>query len=141
MRITDPQWPAVREFSRRILREESIELHTPSEFEDDLIRLLRMMSEQLPARLEFPTFVLHEQNDITVRQQYGDEWKDIMQVGLGEPEIDVLWIALEPSKAWQTIWLTLTELLEAGYPGCLGCGGPASEEPWNEEKSRLQFRS
>ena len=27
-------------------------------------------------------------------------------------------------------------LLEAGYPGCLGCGGPGLEDPWDEEAWR-----
>ena len=31
------------------------------------------------------------------------------------------------------------ELLEAGYPGCIGCGGPNSELPWNEVKNRANL--
>ncbi len=27
-------------------------------------------------------------------------------------------------------------LLEAGYPGCLGCGGPGLEDSWDEEAWR-----
>ena len=139
MRITDPKWPAVREFSRRILREETIQLTTPPEFEMDLINLVRMMSDKLPARLDFPKFDFHQDNTITVRQQNDDDWNPIMHVGIEEPDAEVLWIPTGASEAWSTIRSTLAELLEAGYPGCLGCGGPASEEPWDADKSRQQF--
>ena len=30
--------------------------------------------------------------------------------------------------------------LAAGYPGWVGCAGPAAEVPWDEEASRLRFR-
>jgi len=29
------------------------------------------------------------------------------------------------------------DLVDAGYPGCLGCGGPGLEEPWDEVHWRL----
>lgn len=141
MRLTDPKWPAVREFSRRILREEGIQLISPLNFEEDHVNLLRMMSDKLPARLDFPELMFHDVDVMVVRQIYNNKWEEIMRVGLEEPPADVLWIPLEASKAWSTIWLTLKELLEAGYPGCLGCGGPASEEPWDEAKNRLRYSS
>ena len=141
MRLTDPKWPAVREFSRRILTEEGIQLISPPNFEEDHVNLLRMMSDKLPARLDFPELMFHDVDVMVVRQIYNNKWEEIMRVGLEEPPADVLWIPLEASKAWETVWLTLKELLEAGYPGCLGCGGPASEEPWDEAKNRLRYSS
>ena len=33
----------------------------------------------------------------------------------------------------------VVDLLEAGYPGCVGCGGPGAEGDWNEEVRRASF--
>ena len=30
----------------------------------------------------------------------------------------------------------IRELIDAGYPGCVGCGGPGSEEVWDEIQNR-----
>ena len=139
MRLTDPKWPAVRECSRQILREEGIQLISPLEFEKEQINLLRMMSDKLPARLDFPKLLFHESDIISVRHQHEGEWKEIIHVGLVEPPADILWIPLNAAEGWPTILAVLTELLDAGYPGCLGCGGPESEQPWDEAESRLRF--
>jgi hypothetical protein len=41
---------------------------------------------------------------------------------------------------WERFTDSLLRLAAAGYPGCVGCAGPAAEVPWDEEASRLRFR-
>ena len=39
-------------------------------------------------------------------------------------------------EKWNYLEKIIRELIEAGYPGCVGCGGPGSEEVWDEIKNR-----
>lgn len=87
-----------------------------------------------PARTMFPAFSSHERDEILVATTSPPQTLAIC--GAIEPSIDILWLPMNPSEAWQTIASMTDDLLDAGYPGCLGCGGPQSEQPWNENQSR-----
>ena len=52
----------------------------------------------------------------------------------------VVWIPGDCSSIWNRFTDTVLRLAEAGYPGCVGCAGPAAEEPWDEEASRQRLR-
>ena len=142
MRIDDQLWPAVREAARRILREDSLTIRTPSQFVEEIDRLVLMMADAQPSRLSFPSVVVADTLTINMEQAIGGtaKRKHIVRLGQEEPAIDVCWIPLETESAWAAIFEACEDLLEAGYPGCAGCGGPNSELPWDEEKFR-QIRS
>ena len=63
----------------------------------------------------------------------------VAYIGLTEPEINVRWVKMNIDEGWGEILIACRELLEAGYPGCIGCGGPNSELPWNEAKNRANL--
>ena len=52
----------------------------------------------------------------------------------------VVWIPGDCSSIWNRFTDTVLRLAEAGYPGCVGCAGPAAEGPWDEEASRQRLR-
>ena len=59
-------------------------------------------------------------------------------------------ISQKPPKSLETVWIKggsekwnllqkqIVELGRAGYPGCIGCAGPAASEPWDEAVSRMR---
>ena len=135
MRITDPQWPALREAARRILRLKEIRITIPTEYHSITNEMILGLGEKQPSRLTFPQ--ISEGSGIIVEMLTPEEELDgvIMQISHNEPDSDILWI-----KGDNDLWLEILEacddLLSAGYPGCVGCGGPNSEQKWDELKQR-----
>ena len=41
---------------------------------------------------------------------------------------------------WEDFERRVLHLVEAGYPGCIGCGGPGKDDEWDEEENRIEFR-
>lgn len=143
MRIQDPMWPAVREVARRILREDSLVIHAGESYMEELEQLILSMGDAQPARLTFPTLHLSQSAMIDIIQHHPSSSQSIQLARLGteEPDSNVCWIPLATNEAWNCVLEACHELLAAGYPGCVGCGGPNSEEEWDEEKSREKWRS
>ncbi len=54
--------------------------------------------------------------------------------------LDIIWIQNSPKLFWIDFEMRIIKLVEAGYPGCVGCGGPGSEEIWNEQHNRFLSR-
>ena len=134
MRITDPRWPAVREFARSMLRTEDLVIHGPSWLEPVVHQMNIRLSDVQPSRISFPAFQKGDENSISLHRN----GEDVM---LGkccedEPPSEVVWLPMEPETGWASIFSVATDLLDAGYPGCLGCGGPHTEGSWDELASR-----
>ena len=138
VRIDDPMWPAVREAARRILRLEALTIWAPSECIPQLDALVLSMGDAQPSRLTFPILKPHNQPSIDVSLLAPEENLSGLVVRLGqhEPEPETCWIPMDVAESWSVVNEACIELLAAGYPGCLGCGGPNSERPWDELKSR-----
>lgn len=134
MRITDPRWPAARELSRIILRTDGITIHGPSWMKQTVHDLGIRLGDVQPSRTMFPAFSVHERDEILIAITSPPQTLAIC--GPNEPSIEVMWLPMNPREAWDTLASMTDDLLQAGYPGCLGCGGPQSEQPWNETKSR-----
>ena len=140
MRITDPQWPALREASRRILRLKEIRITIPTEYHSITNEMILGLGEKQPSRLTFPQIT--EGPDIAVEMLTLEEELNgiIMQISHDEPDSEILWI-----KGDNILWLDIIDacedLLSAGYPGCIGCGGPNSEQKWNESNQRNVTRN
>ena len=54
------------------------------------------------------------------------------------------WVAfgflLGRKKFWKDFERRVLHLVEAGYPGCIGCGGPGKDDVWNEGENRIKLR-
>jgi len=135
MRITDPQWPALREASRRILRLQQIRIQLPHKFHSITKNIIVRLGEKQPSRITFP--ILSECEDISIEMVKEEEEfaGTIVQVSQYEPDLETVWIKGD-NDLWLDILNACEELLSAGYPGCIGCGGPNSEQKWDELEHR-----
>ena len=138
MRIDEPLWPVVRETARQILKCENLVLSIPQKFAKDFQQLILDMSDFQPAKIEFPAYATVTRDEVMIHQKIDNENSNLLiaYIGLTEPEMHVRWVKMDVGEGWNEIMLACRELLEAGYPGCIGCGGPNSESPWDEEKHR-----
>ena len=141
MRMDDPLWPVVREISRLILRRDDIHLILPPEFKDDMQNILLEISDKQPSKVQFPTFEVQTTEGVFIYERSRDNplLSLIGYIGMNEPEANVRWVKMSIHDGWKEVFNAINELHEAGYPGCIGCGGPQSELPWNEGKSRSGF--
>ena len=131
MRITDPQWPALREASRRILRLKQIRINIPIQFHSTTNELILELGERQPSRLTFPKICESETISVEMIIEEEELTDTIIQISHDEPELDVIWIRGN-DDLWLDILNSCQDLLSAGYPGCVGCGGPNSEQKWDE---------
>ena len=142
MRIDDPLWPVVRETSRQILRNGDLHLKLPLEFKKEMECLLLKMSDYQPAKIEYPSFDADLRDDVRIYQRERESGAIhlIGYIGMLEPEPGVRWIKMPMHEGWKEVISACHELHAAGYPGCIGCGGPNSELPWDELKSRSRLQ-
>jgi hypothetical protein len=112
------------------------------EFENQADELLLAMADAQPSKLKVPKIVTHALDSVDV---YGPEDSSLgrhsIRLGASEPGPTTCWIPLEVTIAWRLVLSACHELLLAGYPGCVGCGGPNSEDPWDEPQSRQNWIS
>jgi len=50
-----------------------------------------------------------------------------------------VWIPGDINEIWTRYVKVMLDLAIAGYPGCVGCAGPAAEIPWDESLSRRRL--
>ncbi len=125
MDMSDPRWPSLREAARRFLRIDGCTLSVPEGLEKDAWDIVQMIADNVPSKLDLPKVVNGELAIV-----------GLAQIGGIEPPLDICWV---PNCGWSEFAEQVLDLLEAGYPGCIGCGGPGAEEEWNEEIRRGQF--
>lgn len=142
MRMDNDLWPVVRESARRILRLENILFRIPDKYSKDFKYICEQISEYIPSRLIFPEFEILDSADIEIYHQNQENTvQKIIAIGMNEPSKDVCWIESSVDQGWEWLMESCLELLEAGYPGCVGCGGPNSERKWDEETFRKNRKS
>ena len=52
----------------------------------------------------------------------------------------IVWLPMNPVDGWRAIADVARDLFDAGYPGCLGCGGPHDEGEWDEHEPATECR-
>lgn len=139
MRVTDPRWPAVREVARTLLRTPALCVLGPQWLAEQLHPLNLKLSDVQPSRTVFPTHQFASENML----QFVDAEDNtlIAQCSPHEPANQAVWLPMNALEGWRVITGVADDLLSAGYPGCLGCGGPHPDEDWNEEESRSRMGS
>ena len=131
----DAMTPCIAEAARRLLRTEDTSLIVPEAPLNEALELSLSISDGIPKMIREPTVSIGSENQIEV--------EGLSQLGGEEPSLAICWI---PTTTFdlETIWSRWTQqirdLMVAGYPGCVGCGGPGSEGKWDETASRARTR-
>ena len=125
MQLDDPLWPSLREAARRFLREDSCKLIVDEKYHKNALHLVQNVADYVPSKIHLPTV---ETGRFSIENQ--------AFFGTDEPSLDVVWV---PNCTWKDFEEQVLDLLKAGYPGCVGCGGPGSEGPWDEASRRSEF--
>ena len=128
---------AISELARRALRSEGMVIHHRNPTSLDIDALSVKISDLSPGTL---LGVVGEESDsegITIETLNSPGGV----IATKEPvDSKVVWIPGDCSSIWNRFTNTVLRLAEAGYPGCVGCAGPAAEGPWDEEASRQRLR-
>ena len=125
----DERWPAVREAARRILRTTSVRLVVMGQHLSDAHGLVAAIAEANPAQLCLPEVVESDTNLIV-----DAETSQTLVTWSTTPKLGPLLFQLTGPHGVtvEDVFSMAHGLVEAGYPGCLGCGGPGLEAPWDE---------
>ena len=125
---------SLRELSRRILRSRGVIIRHPAEVEipPELSLEISDLAPSLHFGLESK---VHSNNEIVV-SLIGEDGGSI---GMKEPKISQVWIPMEVNDGFSELVGQVLKLASAGYPGCVGCGGPDAEEIWDEKSTRLSY--
>ncbi len=128
--------PSMYEAARRLLRTPGGALYVPDSCFDSAKLLILGISDEVPSIITEPSVNSGSTDEIF----YDCDGKIEFQIGKIEPAMETCWIRSESNeieKLWEELSDVAMKLARAGYPGCLGCGGPGSEEIWDENVSRL----
>lgn len=124
--------PSLSEFARRLLRNEGVELLVPKKNALECERIPNLVAEHIPSRLQLPEIILHDEELVVLLHNR----KEIGRLSGTEPNLESVWVNGEVSKLLEMLLELVEVFLEAGYPGCRDCLGPAASEPWDEMASR-----
>lgn len=132
----DDRTRSVRELARRILRSRGVIIRHPSELE--IVEDLGVQISDLAPSLQFGVdFKLREGAEVVI-ETLGEIGG---RISPQPPKGDEVWIPLPLDASFEKLIGETLALARAGYPGCLGCGGPDAEEPWDEDSARRRFQS
>ena len=134
--MNHPLWPVVREAARRMVRIENLEIWAEQKFSDAIRELSNEISDHLPQRTTFPKHVIYNQNTIQIYENNGDNNTLIIEISNNEPNIEVCWVQMTGKTGFDAVLESCLQLLNAGYPGCIGCDDSMQEGRWDERKFR-----
>ena len=126
---------SLREAARRLLRSEGGILYLNRNISDAAKELILKISDKVPSKISFPKLAYIESHEILL-ECLGNNF----YIGEEEKSEEYCWVKSHKSKtgdSWGDFSTMVLELAMAGYPGCIGCGGPGSEEIWDESRSRI----
>ena len=133
---------SLAEAARRLLRTDGCTLAVPDRLRPEAERIALAISDALPSLLREPQVIsdADESNSWTrIRISTGEVL--LAQIGGDEPGYDVCWVpeSNDLDFLWVRFTRLVTSLIEAGYPGCVDCGGAEAAEPWDEQSRRASF--
>ena len=138
MQMNHPLWPVVRESARRVVRIEKISITAPDEYASEIVHLSSLIGDHVPQRSTFPVHRKSEKEEIWIYDDTRMQSPPIIYIGNTEPQIDVCWIELPINDGFNAIMESCEQLLNAGYPGCVGCDESIQEGRWDEEIFRAE---
>ena len=125
----------IAEAARRLLRTENTILIVPESLFEAGQQLSLEISDGIPKMIREPTVTIGENSNVEI--------SGLAYIGPEEPDTTICWIPtsqLSVENVWQILVAQIHDLMVAGYPGCVGCGGPGSEGVWDELASRARTR-
>jgi len=126
---------AVSELARRILRSRGVKISHNGLLSEEIELLSNELSDNAPKIIFGIESIVRVSEDIYFEMQ---DSKDGL-ISISPPEsLEIVWIK-KTESVWNNLKQKIIELGRAGYPGCVGCAGPAANEPWNETDSRNQI--
>ena len=123
-----------------MVRIENLEIWAEQQFSAEIYELSNKISDHLPQRTTFPQHVTCNQNTIRVFDKSGDTNTLIIEIGNNEPDIKVCWVQMTGEMGFAAVMESCLQLLNAGYPGCIGCDDSIQEGRWDERKFRNSVR-
>ena len=128
---------AISELARRALRSEGMVVHHRNPTSLGIDALSINIGDLSPGMLLGVVGETSDSEGITIEMLNSPGGV----IAADEPvDFRVVWIPGNCSSIWNRFTDTVLRLAEAGYPGCVGCAGPAAEGPWDEEASRQRLR-
>ena len=126
---------SLREAARRLLKCDGGVLMVPRKNLLDAKELMLLISDMVPSKIELPDVKLSSGSNIT----YTNDENFNFVIGTEELDLSYCWVKTDKSSdssSWDNFRVMVTKLASAGYPGCVGCGGPGAEGPWDEVVAR-----
>jgi len=127
---------AISELARRTLRSPDVTFEANKRFSSEISVLSTTLSDASPA-LDIGLHHIEVEIDaitINLANYHGG------RIGGEVPDDEEIWIPGDIPKIWTRYLKVMLDLAIAGYPGCVGCAGPAAEIPWDESLSRRRLR-
>jgi len=127
---------AISELARRTLRSTHVIYEANGNQAVDVGTIATSITDASPSMMI--SFELIEHNENRLRVILSDSAGG--EIGGTEPTtMSNVWIPGDISENWNRYLAVMFELAVAGYPGCIGCAGPAAEIPWDEAASRRRL--
>ncbi len=125
---------AISELARRILRSSGVKIIHDGELIEEIESLAGELSDKAPKIIFGIESQISDSEDIFFMNTNSANGI----ISQNPPvSLEVVWIKGGNEK-WECLQKKIVELGRAGYPGCIGCAGPAASEPWDEAFSREQ---
>ena len=126
------------EISRRALKSEKLKFSFDKGTKIDIQNLSNSISDSAPSII---IDIKKDIEGINNQIMIFDEERMIGLISEKEPDdFGCIWIPSGAKTFWEDFERRILHLVEAGYPGCIGCGGPGKDDEWNEEENRIEFR-
>ena len=125
---------SLREAARRILRSQGGILYINKNKLDSVSELMLKISDMVPSKLDSPKIIYTDSEEVVF-----ESLENNFSIGVKEKSLDYCWVKSlksDSGEPWIDFTMMVIELATAGYPGCIGCGGPGSEELWDEATLR-----
>ncbi len=129
--------PSMYEAARRLLRSSGGVLYVPSSCTESAKSLVLGISDEVPSMILEP-----EINSLDTMEEFFFETNTgiAFSISAVEPGLGTCWVktdARDIEEIWNEFCEVTLQLAGAGYPGCIGCGGPGSDEKWDEVNARF----
>ena len=125
---------SLREAARRILRSQGGILYINRNKLHSVSELMLKISDMVPSKLDSPKIIYTDSEEVVF-----ESFENNFSIGVKEKSLDYCWVKSlksDSGEPWIDFTMMVIELATAGYPGCIGCGGPGSEEFWDEATLR-----